>query len=314
MSASTGIKAYPFVITDSQEMQMLQDKHGNIDYVEEGTGPTIVFVPGSWATMSAWRGVIAALEGRFRTVTTSLPGYGGTRECRTPTDTSMDRQAEIVEAVIRRAGGPVHLVGHSYGGLACLDVALCGLVPLMSLTLIEPVTFGLLRQEGELTLYQQFIAMREDYLRSFENGDKEAARRVVDYLGGRGSFDALPPRMQEYIVETTPTHVLDIRSGFDTPLSAFANILLPSLVVQGERSVPSLLRSAEILSGALANASLRTISAAGHFMTDTHSAEVAQLIGDHVLKAESLAWTSAYIDSPFGYPFRDCTESSNSTS
>ena len=42
-------------------------------------GPTIVFVPGSWATRSAWGNVLDALENRFRTLTTSLPGYGGTR-------------------------------------------------------------------------------------------------------------------------------------------------------------------------------------------------------------------------------------------
>ncbi|QDW39062.1 alpha/beta hydrolase [Bradyrhizobium sp. KBS0727] len=292
-------------------MQMLQDRHGVIDYGEEGAGPTIVFVPGSWASMSAWRGVIAALNGRFRTVTTSLPGYGGTRECRTRTDTSSERQAEMVEAVIRRAGGPVHLVGHSYGALACLDVALCGLVPLMSLTLIEPVAFGLLRQEGEVTLHEEFIAMREDYVRSFENGDREAARRVVDYLDGQGSFDALPPRMQEYIVEATPTHIRDIRSGSDTPLSAFANILLPSLVIRGERSAQSLRRSAEILSAALGNASLRTISGAGHFMTATHAAEVAEFVGGHVAQAESLAWTGLCIASPFLFGPPDCTDSSD---
>ena len=288
---------------------MLQDKHGSIDYGEQGAGPTIVFVPGSWATQSAWRGVIAALDDRFRTVTTSLRGYGGTRECRTPADTSIDRQAEIVEAVIRHAGGPVHLVGHSYGALACLDVALCGLVPLMSLTLIEPVAFGLLRQQGELTLHEQFVTMREDYFRSFENGDREAARRVVDYLGGQGSFDALPPRMREYILGATPTHVLDMRSGFDPPLSALANILFPSLIIGGERSVRSLQRSAEIMSGALANASLRTISGAGHFMTATHPKEVAELIGDHVTKAEALAWSSLCIDSPFAFGWScDCTD------
>ena len=284
---------------------MLQDRHGSIDYGEEGAGPTIVFVPGSWATGSAWRGVIAGLNGRFRTVTTSLPGYGGTRDRRTAADTSIDRQAQIVEAVIRRAGGPVHLVGHSFGALACLDVALCGLLPLMSLTLIEPVTFGLLRQQGECTLHEQFIAMREDYVRSFENGDREAARRVVDYLGGQGSFDALPSRIREYMVQTTPAHVLDMRSVFDPPLAALANILLPTLVIRGERSVHSLQRSAETLSCALANASLRTISEAGHFMTATHTTEVAELIGDHVSRVEALAWTSVCMDSPFEFRLRD---------
>jgi pimeloyl-ACP methyl ester carboxylesterase len=172
---------------------MLQDKHGQIDYCEEGMGPTIVFVPGSWASGSVWRGVIEALGGRFRTVTTSLPGYGGTRDRRTTADVSINRQAEIVEAVIQRAGGPVHLVGHSFGALACLDIALCGLSPLMSLTLIEPVAFGLLRQQGETSLYDQFVAMRDDYFDAVEDGDKGAARRVVDYLDGEGSFDAAPP-------------------------------------------------------------------------------------------------------------------------
>jgi pimeloyl-ACP methyl ester carboxylesterase len=175
----------------------------------------------------------------------------------------------------------------------------------MSLTLIEPVAFGLLRQKGELTLSEQFSAMREDYFRSFENDDKEAARRVVDYLGGPGSFDALPSRMWEYIVKATPTHVLDMRAGFDPPLATFANILLPTLVIRGQRGVPSLQRSAEILSGALANASLRTISEAGHFMTATHTTEVAELIGDHVSRVEALAWASVCMDSPFEFRLRD---------
>ena len=33
-------------------------------------------------------------------------------------------EAEIVEAVIRRAGGAVHLIGHSFGGEGCLEVPL----------------------------------------------------------------------------------------------------------------------------------------------------------------------------------------------
>jgi pimeloyl-ACP methyl ester carboxylesterase len=278
---------------------MLQDRYGTIDYGEEGVGPTIVFVPGSWATGSAWRGVVAGLNGRFRTVTTSLPGYGGTRDRRTGTETTIDRQAEVVEAVIRHTGDPVHLVGHSFGALACLDVALCGLHPLMSLTLIEPVTFGLLRQQGEIALHEAFVAMREEYLQSFDQGNREAARRVVDYLCGQGSFDGLPARMREHVVQTTPTHILDMRTAFDPPLSAFANILLPTLVVRGACSPPSLQRSAEILSGALANASLHTLPDAIHFMPGTHAAELADLIGEHIRKVEALAWTSACIDAPF---------------
>jgi pimeloyl-ACP methyl ester carboxylesterase len=285
---------------DGKEMKMLQDKYGRIDYCDKGAGPTIVFVPGSWATGAAWRGVIEVLGGHFRTVTTSLPGYGGTRDRRTAADTSIDRQAEIVEAVIRRAGGPVHLIGHSFGTLACLDIALCGLYPLMSLTLVEPVTFGLLRQKDEITLHEGFMAMREHYFRAFANGDKKAVRLVVDYLGGEGSFDRLPPRIRQHMVEATPTHILDLRTEFDPQLSALANILLPSLVIIGERSTQSLLRSAGILRAGLANASLCTIPEAGHFMPATHAAELAKLVGDHVSKAETLAWSNLALASPLG--------------
>jgi pimeloyl-ACP methyl ester carboxylesterase len=283
---------------------MLQDKHGQIDYCEEGIGPTIVFVPGSWASGSVWRGVIEALGDRFRTVATSLPGYGGTRDRRTIADVSIDRQAEVVEAVIQRAGGPVHLVGHSFGALACLDIALCGLSPLMSLTLIEPVAFGVLRRQGETALNEAFAAMRGAYLRAFEGGDKDAARLVIDFLVGEGSFDAMPPRNRQRIIEGTATHVLDMRTEFDPQLSAFANILLPSLVIRGERSAPSLRRCSEILTGALANASLVTIPEASHFMPATHAAELADRIGDHVSKAEVLAWSSLCFASPFGLPVR----------
>lgn len=54
----------------------------------QGSGPTIVLLPGSCSTGAAWRPVIAAWNDRFRTVTTSLLGYGGTAERRTAADPS----------------------------------------------------------------------------------------------------------------------------------------------------------------------------------------------------------------------------------
>jgi pimeloyl-ACP methyl ester carboxylesterase len=283
---------------------MLQDRHGAIDYSERGAGPAIIFVPGSWATRSAWDGILEALDDRFRTVTTSLPGYGGTRESRTAADCSIDRSSETVEAVIRRAGGPVHLAGHSYGALVCLDIALCGLLPLMSLTLIEPVAFGLFHRAGEFTLHEQFATMRDDYVRSFEAGESEAARHIVDYLGRPGRFAMLPQQIRERITDTTRHQILDMRSGFDPTIATLGNILLPTRVVRGERTAPALHQCADILSQAMANASLHTIAGADHFMTTTHAAELAELIRDHVRKTESLAWDGMSFASPFGLASR----------
>jgi pimeloyl-ACP methyl ester carboxylesterase len=103
---------------------VIEDPRRPIDYDETGEGPTLVLVPGSCSTGAAWRSMISHWKGAFRCVTTSLLGHGGTAERRTADNADISREAEIIETVIRRAGAPVDLVGHSFGGLTGLAVAL----------------------------------------------------------------------------------------------------------------------------------------------------------------------------------------------
>ncbi len=133
---------------------MIDDPRGHIEYEEQGSGPTLVLVPGSCSTGAAWRPVIKALDGRFRFVTTSLLGYGATAERRTETDPSVLREAEMLETVIGKAGGNVHLVGHSFGGAVALIVAMRKRVPIASLTVLEAPIPSLLGQSGEEAHYK----------------------------------------------------------------------------------------------------------------------------------------------------------------
>ena len=269
---------------------MIEDARGNIDYAEDGSGPTVVLVPGSWGARSAWRAVIAVLDGRFRFVTTSLLGYGGTTERRSEGDISIDHEADIIETVIHRAGGAVHLVGHSYGAQACLAVAIRRAAPLISLCVIEPTGVNLLRRTGELALYEQISVVRDAYFHAFESGDKDAARQVIDLHDGYGSFDALPSRVRDYIVATTATNILDWRSSWDMdlPFEAYSAITVPSIIIRGGRGHPYVSRSSEILSSAMPNAALASIAGAAHSLMVTHAAELAGLVGEHISKAEAL--------------------------
>jgi pimeloyl-ACP methyl ester carboxylesterase len=269
---------------------MIQDARGNIDYAEEGSGPTVVLVPGSWGARAAWRAVISALDGRFRFVTTSLLGYGGTTERRSEGDISMDHEADIIETVIHRAGGPVHLVGHSYGAQACLPVAIRGAAPLISLCLIEPTGVNLLRRAGEQVLYEQMIAVRDTYFHAFESGERHAARQVIDLHDGHGSFDALPPRVRDYILTTTATNVLDWRSNgiMDFPLETYSAITIPSLIIRGGQGHPYVSRTSEILSSLIPNAAFRSVPGGAHSLMITHPVELAELISEHISKAEAL--------------------------
>jgi pimeloyl-ACP methyl ester carboxylesterase len=270
---------------------MITDPQGHFDYDEQGTGPTLVLLPGSCSTGAAWRPVIAAWNGRFRTVTTSLLGYGGTAERRTAHDASMRHETEIVEAVIRRAGGRVHLVGHSFGGAVALAVALVGRAPLASLTILEAPVGEFLREAGERRHHDAFQRMKDGYFAAFERGETNAIATMIDFYSGPGTFASWPEKARAYAVQTTPVNILDWASAYGSGLSlaALAAIDLPALVLWGGASHPAMQRANELVGDRLKRATSATIAGAAHFMLGTHPAEVARLIGRHVEAAEASA-------------------------
>jgi pimeloyl-ACP methyl ester carboxylesterase len=266
---------------------MIEEARGRIEYEERGTGPTIVLVPGSCSTGAAWRPVIAAWENRFRCVTTSLPGYGGTDERRTARDTSISHNAETVESVVRRAGGPVHLVGHSFGGLVALAVALRNRVALASLVMLEAPAVEVLREEEQH--YRAFRRMTEAYFAGFEGGNREAIAAMIDFYGGAGTFASWPSRVRAYAIETTPVNIRDWASahGFPLPAAALGAIEVPLLVVRGGDSSPAMQRASALLHERTRGSELATIDGAAHFMIATHAGQVASLIARHVDRAEA---------------------------
>jgi len=82
--------------------------------------------------------------------------------------------------VIRRAAVPVHLVGHSFGGLSALAVALRKRVPLLSLTIAEAPAPEILRNMGEHRHYLAFRNMSEAYFRSFQARETAAIEQMID--------------------------------------------------------------------------------------------------------------------------------------
>jgi pimeloyl-ACP methyl ester carboxylesterase len=270
---------------------MIEDERGRIDYDETGDGPAVVLVPGSCSTGAAWRPVVAQWNSSFRCVTTSLLGYGGTAERRTADDADIAHEAEIVEAVIRRAACPVHLVGHSFGGLTALAVALRNKVPLRSLTIAEAPGPEILRHMEEREHYRAFRDMTEAYFAAFHAGEEAAIEQMIDFYGGAGTFASWPQRVREYAVEATPVNILDWASayGFELTPALLGTVEIPALVLWGEASHPAARRANELLGRYIPNALTLAISGAAHFMIATHASDVAGAIARHVASAEKFA-------------------------
>jgi pimeloyl-ACP methyl ester carboxylesterase len=224
-------------------------------------------------------------------VTTSLLGYGGTAERRTKDDASIVHEVEALEAVIRRASGPVHLVGHSFGGLVSLVVALRREVQLTSLTIVEAPALEVLRAVGEDDHYGAFRKMTDRYFAAFAAGDKEAAATMIDFYGGAGTYAAWPRRVRDYVIETTHVNIVDWASarGFPLPPVVLARIDLPTLIMTGTASHPAPRRANELLGEHIPGAAFTLVEGAAHFMIATHAGEVARRIAEHVRIAEARA-------------------------
>ena len=266
---------------------MIADPRGPIDYDETGDGPTIVLVPGSCSTGAAWRPVIAQLRDRFRCVTTSLLGYGGTAERRSRRDADIAHEAEIVEAVIRHSCGPVHLVGHSFGGLSALAVAMRHQDLLLSLTILEAPAAEVLRETGEDRLYGEFRAMTGAYFGAWEAGEPHAIERMIDFYGGTGTFQSWPQRVRDYAVTTTPANLLDWACAFGFALTPpiVASVTTPTLVAWGDSSHPAAKRANALLGQHIPKAAVAEIPSAAHFMIATHPKQMADLIAHHIIRS-----------------------------
>jgi pimeloyl-ACP methyl ester carboxylesterase len=256
----------------------------DIEYEERGEGPALLLLPGSFGTGSGWKAVIDRLAGRYRIVTTSLLGYGATAERRPLGNATMRLQTEVIDRILAQIGQPAHVVGHSFGGLAALAHAIEGAIKPASLMLVEANPLGLLRTSGEFDLYAMFGAMTRDYFAEFEVGRTDAAQRVIDFYGGKGTFAAFPAKVRDYVIKSTPANIRDWTSGtpFEPPLSAYHQIAATTLVVRGGNGHPAMMRIAEILSEVIPNSRLETVAGGSHFLPATNPAELAKLLDAHV--------------------------------
>ncbi|MBM86503.1 MAG: alpha/beta hydrolase [Rhodospirillaceae bacterium] len=252
-----------------------------IDFVESGNGPLVLFVPGSFSTPAAWRPIQKQLPNGYRFITTSVCGYGATEETRSLGDVAITHQTRLVEAVVIHAGGgPVHLVGHSMGGMICFATAMEGRVDVSSIAAFEANPLELVRENAGEKFYQAIRNMSDEYEAAYLSGEEDAARRIIDFWGREGDFAAMPQPVRAYCKATTWSNILDWRAAFNfhARKADYATLEIPVLAVRGSECNPVMVNITDALHEAVPNIHTEIINNAGHFLITSHPSECAVLL------------------------------------
>jgi pimeloyl-ACP methyl ester carboxylesterase len=245
---------------------------------------TVLLLKCSGSSGAQWRSLAEKLSTRYRVIAPDLTGYGKAAPWSGHGEFSLAQEAAALNL-----HGPVHLVGHSYGGGVALHIARTRPDLLRSLTLIEPSAFHLLRggAAGDTDALLEITGVA---------AQARAALASGDYLGGFGSFvdywkpggwAAMPPEKRAAFAPQIAKVALEFHALLNEPagIDDMRGIAAPTLLLQGaETRLPSRC-VCKRLRAALPEAEFRLVLGAGHMLPVTHRDEVNRLIAAHLERA-----------------------------
>jgi pimeloyl-ACP methyl ester carboxylesterase len=272
-------------------MAILQRAGASLHYRVQGEGKPVVALHGSASTGAQWRTLVGYIGGRFRVVTPDIPGYGTSAP---GMGSGLVDDARAIEALAVRIGAPVHLVGYSYGAAVALKLATLRPELLRSLTLIEPVSFHLLRhgRRSDHELYTDVAGLASRiFSHAIDKRPEEAMRVFIDYWSGEGAWARTSPRLRAELLKHLPRVCADLRAVMfehQTVLD-LAGIGCPTLVIEGRDSPEVSRRLSEMVADAVPRATLGIVPDAGHLalLTDPHI--VDPMIAAHLLATDRAA-------------------------
>jgi pimeloyl-ACP methyl ester carboxylesterase len=106
-----------------------------------------------------WNKLAAELDGKYQLLTPNIAGYD-TNTCALDLPLTLAEEVRFLSDQLNEAAGPIHLVGHSYGGAIAFKIATDSPFAhrVRSLTLIEPGLPALLRDnDADRRLHDHFV-------------------------------------------------------------------------------------------------------------------------------------------------------------
>ena len=260
-----------------------------INFREFGSGPTVFLLHCSSSHSGQWKSLAEQLSDQFKIFAPDFFGYGKSDPLPKDNKPFFEHDIQILEYLLEPGEAPVHLVGHSLGGVIATYFTLRHSQRVASLTLIEPVLFNLL-EESEDNRGLEYLKLAQSMIILIRFGKmEEAARTFLDFWVGPHSLGKMDKETRNYIIETI-SRVADDWFG----ISMYApdtlrrkdleKISVPTLVMCASDTKPSARAIVEILCSSIPNCRYEEIPDAGHMSPISNPDAVNAIVVDFLMQ------------------------------
>lgn len=260
----------------------------------KSAGACVVALHCSLGSGRQWAKLGAELAPRTKLIAPDLIGYGS-NACLLDLPTTLAQEVSALREHLRDAKGPIHLVGHSYGGAIAFKIATDPEFEhrIRSLSLIEPVLPTLLLESApDRRLHDQFAELAREVSHDLWNGSVlEAIDKFTEFWNGSGPREQLSPAARIRMIEHAERLAFDFTAAFAEQhvTMAAASLRVPTLLFSGGQSPNLTQRIVRRLAAIRDSVEVRHLPDAGHMLAMTHAHLINPVIAGHIARADELA-------------------------
>ena len=259
------------------------DQRIHVHVTGAGDAPPVLLLHSGGFTTRQWRRLTELLAPSYRVIAPDLLGYAESTRIADKEPFHFRQDLALLEILLAEIGTPAHLVGHSYGGLLALKLALAQPSRVRSMALYEPVAFGVLGENLEADVNREL-----GRISLAPNGegtvDDAWLSMFVDWWNGVGAWKAMAAETKAAFRSVGWKVFQEVCSLVDdhTPLATYATIEAPTLLLGGDQSPAVEQNVLARLAGAMPHARHDVLAGVGHMGPITHGAQVNKAIADFI--------------------------------
>ncbi len=257
-------------IVPASTTEYVRSKDGTyIAYNKLGTGTEfVILIEGalSYRAFSSMTKIKDFLAEHFAVIIYDRRGRGGSEDT---LPFSLEREIEDIEALIDVSGGSAFLYGISSGACLALEASYALPNKIQKLAIYEPPYDN---DSSTVTEWKTYFSSLTDLIKN--NNRADAVRLFMKFVGMADELVAGIEQSPDWskFVNIAPTLLYDaiaIGSNRSIPIQRFSQLSCNVLVMNGEKGLPFMLKTAKILSTIIPGASLITLKDQTHNVSPT---------------------------------------------